>query len=479
MTLIDTVATFCESRQLLKKGDTLVVGVSGGADSLALLAILHALSPTLDLKLHVAHLNHQLRKEADADAEFVAEIAQAWQLPITIEKIDVAKLAKGNGQSLEDAARNARYRFLGEIAKTLHAQKIAVGHNADDQVETVLLHFMRGAGIKGLGGMHPDTPLANDNNLRIIRPLLNTPRAEIDAFCRSQNLNPRFDASNADEHFTRNKIRHSLLPMLKSINPAIADNLRRTANLMTADDEVLQAETERSLKIVTQSQYADAIIFDKNAWRSLLVGSQRRTLRRAIEILHGDTQNIEFQHIEAALSILEKERIGAQYTFPNNLSLIVDYTTFILAANGYAPPPPGFPHLKSDAPIALNLPGITSIPQLSWKIHTKLMSPADISIEQLHRRGAWHAYFDASTVGAAKLRPRIPGDKFVPFGLNGQSQKLNKFMIDQKIPLRWRDNIPLLLAANGEICWVCGWRTAHHCRVTPDTREILSVQFKQ
>lgn len=479
MTLIDAVATFCESQRLLKKGDTLVVGVSGGADSLALLAILHALSPKFDLKLHVAHLNHQLRKEANADAEFVAAIAQRWQLPITIGKIDVAKTAEGKGQSLEDAARTARYNFFRKVAKTVHAQKIAVGHNADDQAETVLLHFIRGAGITGLGGMRPDTPLADDNNLRIIRPLLNTPRAEIDAFCRAQNLNPRLDASNADERFTRNKIRHSLLPHLKSINPAIADNLRRTATLMTADDEVLVAETERSLKIVTQSQYPDAIIFDKNAWRTLLVGSQRRALRRAIEILRGNTQNIEFQHIEAALSHLQKGCVGTQYTFPQNLSLVIDYATFILATDSYTPAPPGFPHLKSDTPIALAVPGTTSIPQLNWKIHCKLMSPADVSIEQLHRRGAWHAYFDAMMVGTVQLRPRISGDKFVPFGLNGQSQKLKKFMIDQKIPARWRDNIPLLIGANGEICWVCGWRTAHHCRVTPDTRTILAVQFIQ
>lgn len=479
MTLINAVATFCESRKLLESGDSLVVGVSGGADSLTLLAVLHALSPVLNLKLHIAHLNHQLRKEASDDAVFVAEIARKHQIPITVKNVNVATLAKQKGQSLENAARIARYRFFEEVAKKLHAQKIAVGHNADDQIETILLHFTRGAGIKGLGGMRPDAPLAGNDNLRIIRPLLNTPRAEIDAFCRTQNLNPRFDASNADERFTRNKIRHSLLPLLKSINPAIADNLHRIANLMTADNEVLAAETERSLKIVTQSQYADALIFDKNVWRTLLVGSQRRVLRRAIEILNGDTHNIEFQHIEAALSHLQKEIIGTQYVFPKNLSLTVDYTTFILSTGNYTPPAPGFPHLESTANIALNVPGVTALPNLNWKIHCKLLSPADISIEQLHRRGAWRAYFDAAAIGVPSLRTRISGDKFLPFGLNGQSQKLKKFIISQKIPARWRDNIPLLLAENGKICWVCGWRTAHNCRVTPDTRTILSVQFKR
>lgn len=479
MTFIKTVADYCQAENLLEAGDKIVVGVSGGADSLALLATLQKLSPALNLHLHIAHLNHQLRNEANADADFVAEIARQWQIPISTEKINVAQMAKNRGQSLEDAARTARYQFFRRVAKSIHASKIAVGHNADDQAETVLLHFVRGAGIKGLLGMRPDAPLANDDSLRIIRPLLNTPRAEIEAFCHEQNLTPRIDTSNSDERFTRNKIRHSLLPLLKSINPAITKNLHRTANLMAADHEILTIETERALKIVTQSQYPNAIIFDKNAWDTLPTGSQRRVLRRAIELLQGDTRNIEFQHIEDALSQLQKRKVGTQYNFHNNLSLIIDYTTFILSTEKYSPPAPGFPHLTDDETIALNVPGITPIPNLNWKIHSKLLSPADISIETLHRRGAWHAYFDAATIGAPTLRTRALGDKFAPFGLNGQSQKLKKFMIDRKIPARWRDNIPLLISASGEICWVCGWRTAHHCRVTPDTRTILSVQFKQ
>ncbi len=478
MTFVDSVATFCQTENLLKNGDTLVVGVSGGADSLALLSVLHTLSSTLNLHLHIAHLNHQLRKESSADAEFVAEIAQKLKIPITVETADVKKLARQNGQSLEDAARTARYQFFQRVAKNIHTKKIAVGHNADDQAETVLLHFLRGAGIKGLRGMRPDSPLANDDDLRIIRPLLNTSRADIDTFCREQNLHPRIDTSNADEHFTRNKIRHSLLPLLKNINPAITDNLHRIANLMTADNEILTVETERALKIVTQSQFPNAIIFDKNAWRTLFIGSQRRVLRRAIEILQGNTRNIEFQHIEDALSQLKKGKIGTQYVFPKNLKLVVDYTTFMLATPSFSPPTPAFPHLMGDEIITINVPGITPIPHLNWKIHSELLSPADISISALHRRGAWHAYFDAATIGTPILRTRTLGDKFTPFGLNGQSQKLKKFMIDRKIPARWRDNIPLLISASGEICWVCGWRTAHQCRVTPDTRVILSVQFQ-
>ena len=478
MTFVDTIAAFCQTENLLENDDTIVVGVSGGADSLALLAVLQSLSPTLNLNLHVAHLNHQLREEANADADFVAEIARKWQIPITIEAVDIATLAKEKGQSLEDAARTTRYQFFQRVAKSIHAQKIAVGHNADDQAETVLLHFVRGAGIKGLCGMRPDSPLANDDSLRLIRPLLNTSRADIDTFCRTQDLHPRTDTSNADEHFTRNKIRHSVLPLLKSINPAIADNLQRTAKLMTADDEVLTAETERALKVVTQSQYPDAIIFDKNAWQTLPIGLQRRVLRRAIEILHGDIHNIEFQHIENALSYLQKGRVGTQYDFPKNSMLTIDYTTFILATEKYSPPAPGFPHLTGDETISLNVPGVTPIPHLDWKIHSKLLPPADISIEALHRRGAWHAYFDADTIGLPMLRTRAPGDSFAPFGLNGQSQKLKKFMIDQRIPARWRNNIPLLLSADGKICWVCGWRTAHHCRITPNTHRILLVQFQ-
>ncbi|HFB52371.1 MAG TPA: tRNA lysidine(34) synthetase TilS, partial [Anaerolineae bacterium] len=269
MTIVDRTAAFCREHQLLAAGETVVVAVSGGADSVCLLDVLRRLAPALNLKLHVAHLNHQLRGDAAAaDADFVRDLARRWQLPVTIGQADVAQLARQQKKSVEDAARAARYDFLRQVARKIHAEKIAVGHNADDQSETVLLHFLRGAGLDGLRGMLPRTPQP-DGGAPLIRPLLEIPRTEIEAYCRAQNLPFRTDATNRDENFTRNRVRHSLLPLLETFNPNIRAALRRTAALMQADFPLVERETDRAWQFVVKTESPQAVIFDRDDWQSL------------------------------------------------------------------------------------------------------------------------------------------------------------------------------------------------------------------
>ncbi len=239
---------------LLAAGEMIVVGVSGGPDSLCLLHLLRRLAPELALRLHVAHLNHGLRgPEADEDAEFVAELAACWGLPVTIGRADVAALAAQPGRSLEEAARLVRYAFLAEVADATGATTIAVGHNADDQAETVLMHFLRGSGVAGLRGMLPRAPLSDyrlgepaapripASPRLLVRPLLAIPRADIEAYCAAHSLAPRFDRSNEDTTFYRNRLRHELLPLLATYNPAIGETLARTAAVLAGDHEIVQA----------------------------------------------------------------------------------------------------------------------------------------------------------------------------------------------------------------------------------------------
>ncbi len=494
MDLLQHVTAFCAEHQLIATGDTIVVGVSGGPDSLALLTLLRQMALDFNLTLHVAHLNHGLRgPDADADAAFVAHMARQWQLPITIEKINVAALAEQKKQTLEEAARYARYAFLHRVARRIHAPKIAVGHNANDQTETVLFHLLRGTGIAGLGGMLPATRLTGyappesatlqkPSPPLLIRPLLNTPRDEIETFCNAHSLTPRIDHSNQDQAFFRNRIRHELLPLLETYNPNIHQALRRTASLVAADNAFLDEETERAWRLTVKAGVAHAVIFDWQDWQPLPLAMQRRVLRKAIQQLSKTTRNIDFAPIEQARCLLHSGRTGSQLSLPHGLTLVLGYNTFTLATSHYTPPAPTFPHLATNTSVSIVVPGNTPLSEAGgrWYIQTTLLDPRHLSADDLSRHIPWQAYFDAAAVGQTPtLRTRRPGDRFAPYGLNGHTQRLKKYMIDQKIPAHQRASIPLLVSKAGEICWVCGWRTSHHSRVTPDTRHVLSVAFVQ
>ncbi|HFD38988.1 MAG TPA: tRNA lysidine(34) synthetase TilS, partial [Anaerolineae bacterium] len=240
--MLDRVRWLIEQDRLLTSGDRVVVGVSGGPDSLCLLHLLHRLQAEYDLALHVAHLHHSLRgADADADAAFVRQIAAAWGLPCTVEQADVPALAAEGKLAVEEAARQARYAFLRRVAIGVGARIVAVGHNADDQAETVLMHFIRGSGLAGLRGMLPRAPYPQFTNpqstnsqstsphLTLIRPLLDISRADILAYCDRHGLTPRFDRSNLDTTYFRNWLRHEALPLLARHNPNVDQVLRRTA----------------------------------------------------------------------------------------------------------------------------------------------------------------------------------------------------------------------------------------------------------
>jgi tRNA(Ile)-lysidine synthetase-like protein len=273
--LLTSVRHAIEQHNLLTPGDTVVVGVSGGPDSLCLLHILQHLSHTLSLDLHIAHLNHCIRGEdADADAAFVAHVAAEWQLPISVETVDVPAFARAQKLALEEAARCARYHFLARVAHGIGARTIALGHNADDQTETVLMHWLRGSGLAGLRGMLPATQLADYRligdwptcsdrethspasalttshlpSFTIIRPLLGVPRADIEAYCIQHDLHPRFDRSNLDTTYFRNRLRHELIPYLETYNVNIRQVLRRSATAIAADYDLLRDQVQAAWK---------------------------------------------------------------------------------------------------------------------------------------------------------------------------------------------------------------------------------------
>ncbi len=489
--ILPTVQKTIERYGLLTSGDGVVVGVSGGADSLALLHILMRLSEPYQLRLHVAHLHHGARgADADTDAAYVADLAAAWGLPCTIERQDVPALARAHRLAFEEAARRVRYAFLSRVAGEAGAGKIAVGHNADDQAETVLMHFLRGAGLAGLRGMLPLTPITDYRLLEpfaagplsaapsIIRPLLEVPRAAILAYCAAQGLAPRFDYSNLDTTYFRNRLRHELLPLLEKYVPNVRRRLCHTAAVIAADYEVLAQLQRQSWHQIVRTEGEQTIVFDRAAWQALPVSMQRATLRHAACRLRPRLRDVDFVHVEQARQVGLRGTSGAQATLPAGLVLVVGYDTLTIGDRQALPAPSDehLPLLWSDEPVPVQIPGTTRLPRSRWVLEATILETWDVT-GIASNTDPWIAYLDmAAITGSLMLRPRRPGDRFRPQGMDGHSVKLSAFLINLKEPRSLRDRLPLLVDEE-KIVWVCGRRIAEEVAVGPRTRNVLRLQF--
>lgn len=489
MSLLIKLRDTIREHDLIPRGDTIVVGVSGGADSLTLLHALKTLAPEMQLNLQVAHLNHQLRNsESDADEQFVLWLAREWNLPAASARWDVRGYAEENRISIEQAARELRYQFLSGVARQVNANAIAVAHNADDQVETILLHFLRGAGLSGLRGMAYKTrlttndarPMAEQNNssfvlrplsVDLIRPLLDIPRAEIEAYCLENNLQPRVDETNFDTGILRNRLRHNVIPYLETINPNLRNVLRHSA-LSIADDYAYIQQNVLGIFDRMARESAGAWVFDKKWFRALPANLQRGVLREAVARLR-QLKNISYQHIESARCVAAGKDAGAEATLPQGLLLVVGYDDFTI---GEHLPLPDAPLLLRGQEIVLKVSDEILLEESDWGVR---MSESGIRNSELDaaERGKWELFLDAEKIrGQIVLRTRSPGERFAPKGMGGKHKSLHEFMIDEKIPRHLREFIPLL-ADDEKILWVVGYRADERAVVTAETQNILRVEF--
>ncbi|HSJ57439.1 MAG TPA: tRNA lysidine(34) synthetase TilS, partial [Anaerolineae bacterium] len=506
-TVLSRVRAEIEAHHLLAPGDAVVIGVSGGPDSLCLLHVLRTLGPELDLTLHAAHLHHGLRgADADADAAFVQAIAAEWSLPVTVGRSDVTALARGEQLAIEEAARRARYAFLRSVALDAGAHTIAVGHNADDQAETVLMHFIRGSGLAGLRGMLPLTPLTDyrlaestkaegtrhpiyqstNPPISLIRPLLTIPRADILAHIAAHDLHPRFDRSNLDTTYFRNWLRLEVIPLLEEHNPGVKEVIRRTADVVADDYALIRSLLEETWPrvVVEESlppegeEAGGRIVFDLGPWRALPVALQRSTLRQAVHLLRRSLRNINFVHIEDAAAIARAGTTGDQSTLPRGLVLTVGYDTLTVADAGAQPALPDWPLLPAGAgPLPVAVPGVTALPGGEWLLHARLVDRDALPPGWEANADPWLAFLDADAAGSAPhLRTRRPGDRFRPLGMGDHTVKLADFLTNEKVPQAVRGHVPLL-AGEGGILWVCGVRVAEGARVRDDTRRALILRF--
>lgn len=441
-----------------------MVAVSGGPDSVCLLHLLANLNIP-GLKLHVAHLNHQLRPEAGDDARYVAALAKKLGLPATIEARDVKSYQKKHHQTLEEAARQVRYQFLSEVTSDIGASRVAVAHTRDDHIETILLHIVRGSGTRGLKGLEPLSKLRCEGGgeVTVIRPLLEVSREETLDYCAKHKLRPRLDASNLSLSPLRNRIRHQLVPLLASYNPAAGEALIRLGRL-SGDDAAHLLDEAIKLWPEIAKEKDGSITLDRQKFDRLAVVPQRYLLRLALAKMVGDLKDIETRHLsELAEKVLGKPA-GKKINLPYGVTFLGDYDSYQFTRDTSNLSP--YPELEGET--VLEIPGTTCFS--GWRFTAAVITPDKMK----KHKDPFTACFDFDRTGEKlKVRGRRRGDRFEPLGL-GAAKKVGEFMISAKIPAYQRDRVPLIVSNEG-IIWLVGYRTDERAKVTPATKRVLRI----
>lgn len=473
--MFENIASILSDQCGLVKDRPIIAGISGGPDSLCLLGILRENG----YRVIVAHFNHKLRPDADADANAVEQSASRMNIASVIDSGDVREFAEAEKMSLEEAARTMRYRFLMEQARRVKAQAVAVGHTADDQVETVLMHFLRGAGLAGLKGMAYRTILpAFDDKIPIVRPLLDAWREETVVYCAAHGLRPRHDPSNDSLDFFRNRLRNQLIPILESYNPRFRETVKRTSLSLSGDHEILQQVLDDAWKTSIVQQTADFISFDSSILTRYPLGLQRHLLRRAIESLHPDSSDITFAVLERAANFVNTPDHRPRTDLTGGLHLLREGELVYVLADTSNLPFERWPQLPQDGnPIPLKLPGSVALSG-GWKLTCERWNMASLAMEQARANNdPFQVWLDAKHIpDTLELRIRRDGDRFEPLGMDGHEMKLSDFFINVKLPHRARDRWPLLCMGD-KVVWVPGYRPAHSFRLTEDTRQALYLSM--
>jgi tRNA(Ile)-lysidine synthase len=426
-TVLDTHRQY----NLFPPDTTIILAVSGGADSLVLLHVMAQLQARLHIRLHVATLNHGLRVEAADDVAYVQQIAAQLNIPVMAETVDVNILAQVHKMGIEAAGRKARYDFFASVAQQIGATTIATAHHADDQSETILMHIIRGAGVQGLIGMQPKVTLPDYPALTLARPLLDVRRSEIEAYCTEHQLEPRHDSTNTDTTYLRNELRHVILPRLREINPQLDKSLAQLADIVSVEQDFMDAQY--AVHVASHINADDAVsrirvprdIFQD--WHSAL---QRRFIIDSSSQLGAEAT---YAHITATVQTAAQSEVGAVVQLTNGVRLRVGYAEINIELESAPLPDSDYWLIDTDYPVTV----LGKTDCATWYLEATLAEQAD-TVARLQIQP------DSQVI----LRTRQTGDKFQPLGMGGRSKTVKNWMIDAKIPQHLRDRIPLLVVDN-------------------------------
>lgn len=447
------VLDFIRKNKLVKKGNSVVLGVSGGADSICMLKILSDLQKRLGISLYVLHINHQIRgEEADEDAAFVKKICTKFKVPHRIINVDVPAIAEREGLSVEEAGRYIRYDEFSKYAYEVGATKIAVAHNSNDNAETVLMNLARGTGIKGLGGIPPKREMedANGNIVEVIRPILCLSRKEIEQYLKENEIEYRNDSTNDSTDYTRNKIRLEIMPILENINDNAMQNITNASNELADTSEYIEKDVDEAYDEYVSGENGKLFLSDESFAIDPIVLTG--VIRKMIENTAGKLKDITRIHVGDVVSLSDKQ-VGKKVDLPYSIVAEREYEGISISTEDN----------KSDEEkdtrevvIAFEEDGfdVANIEELK---HTK--------------------WLDYDKINDVVVRTRQKGD-YIVIDADGSKKKLKKYFIDEKIPRRERDKV-LVVADGNHVLWVVGYRISEAVKVTPDTKKIIRLEFKE
>ena len=463
--ILRTVRETIARHRMFAPGDSVLVAVSGGSDSIALIHILKTIAGEYPFQLAVAHLNHCLReRESDRDAEFVAALARKIDLPFYLEKKDVHAIQRRRRLSPEEAARQVRYEFFDAVASKDGFNKIALGHHSDDNAELVLMNLLRGSGPLGLSGIAPV------RHNKIVRPLIHLKRSEILNYTIENKMAFVTDTTNTDLAYRRNQIRHHLIPELKeSYNPAIVDSLNRLGEILQAEDKWMDEALEPFFNECVITRTSDRISLAIPGVKGMDPAAARRIIRKAIFSVKQDLRRITFLHVDAVLELARKDQSYGRLDLPDGVRVVKEAAALIIKMEGQ----------ESCADIidyryTIAGEGITLIKEANAAI--KLVEIGTDEVPDFKDTGKSRVYFDRDCLQfPLVVRSFRPGDRFSPLGMVG-TQKLKKYFINNKIPAHQSKKCPLLLSAD-KIIWVAGHRIYNSVILGPKTRHVLMAEL--
>lgn len=451
--MIDKVARFVEEKGLIRKGDTVLVALSGGPDSVALLDVLRQLSTAYSLSLLAAHLNHGLRKEAHEDQVFVEDLCRTWGVRLFVEEADVGAFAQAKGMSREEAGRHLRYSFLYRVKREAQADKIATAHHMQDQAETLLIRLIQGTGPRGLQGM---LPRRGD----LIRPLLETRKEEIMDYVHRNHLPYRIDYSNYDLCFLRNRIRHEVLPVLEKLNPRIVESLCRLAEMMAEENRYWDEETEKlKEQLLKPGVTADKVLSVSDLMR-LSLPLRRRFLHRVLADV--GARRLTYDDVEKVLNLLSKPGSTKTVEVLGGMRVRKAYDSLELN-----PLHENHQEFCYEVPV----PGLLEVPELGILIETRLVAKKTLPKPGIE-------VFDWDKIKKPLyVRSRRAGDRIRFKGMKGE-KKVKDYFIEKKIPYSLRGKIGIL-ASDSEIYWIINHRRADQGCVSEDTCNFLEVEVRR
>ncbi|MDF2926308.1 MAG: tilS [Paenibacillaceae bacterium] len=466
MDLVEQLHETIARHKLFAPGDRIVVAVSGGPDSTALLHLLFLLSARWGWNLVAAHANHGFRpEESEREAGLIREQVLGLGIPFAYEQLDVPAHLEQHGGNPQEAARELRYRFLRAAAGKWQAQKIALAHHAGDQAETVLMRILRGTGITGLAGI---SMIRQEGNVQLVRPLLRMDKNTLEDFLAARGIPYSVDSSNGKLKYTRNRIRLETIPFLAQYNPSIVESLNRLAELASADDDYMEQEAAIIFRKIANAE-PGSVRFSRGDCLGLHVALQRRFIKLILNYLSESMEHHDFPAVEQVRNSLASDaKPNAEIGLPGGICLIREYDRVQLVHNRLP---------KADMAYTYPLEGISGsifIPEaagwISYQFKEADEAPGAAFVHE--------ACFDAAGLSyPLQVRNRRQGDRMQVFGLNG-SKKVKDIFIDAKVPASLRDRVPILTDGRGHLLWIAGHRRSTHAPVTEAARQVFCITFR-